>query len=168
VTGPADGAVIGAQVTFAWTSFAGASRYNVTLSTSANGSSVTWSNETAQTSLSYAPGPEMVPGTTYYWSVRALTPGGWGPFAPWRSISRPNAGGMLATPVLNTPTSGAQVALPEKFSWLDVSGATSYLVQTSASSAFSSILWSTQTGGSAVQPPTSAGPSVGAPYYWRV
>ena len=165
---PTAGASIEASAHFSWTALAGAASYMVALApTSALGSPI-WTSLTTETQADWTPGPEMIPGQTYFWSVRALFTQGWGPYAPARTLSRTTPTASLGTPILFAPAQGNEVQLPDDFSWSSVPGAQSYEIQAATSSSFSSILWQRQMGTSMTQAPESSGPTPGQTYFWRV
>jgi len=166
---PPHGGNVSESVDLVWYGLEDALGYQVILAVDATLQSPIWTVSTATaTSATYAAGPEFPVGATRYWSVRALFPEGWGPYAPARSITRIDPGDPLATPVLLAPVTGAEVALPEEFSWSEVADAAEYEVQFSNGSEFATVRWSTRTVANFVTVADAVGPTAGQTYYWRV
>ncbi len=107
-----------AQVSLSWTAVTGASSYNLYRSTTPGGEGAT-PYQVGLTSTSYSDG-SLTNGTTYYYKVVAVGPGGEGAFS--NEASAIPGSTALAAPILKGVASSTQNSL----TWSAVSGATSY------------------------------------------
>ena len=106
---------------------------------------------------------DLIPATTYYWRVRALNTAG--DFSGWSAIRIVRT--AYAAPTLLNPTNlSTNIVLKPTFTWQTVIGATSYTIQVSKVSAFTTVvinktvLTTSYTHGLNLTPNTI--------YYWRV
>ncbi len=149
------------SLTLSWSSAAGAVSYGVQVST-ATGFMSTISSQTGLTGTAFGAGG-LAAGTTYYWHVNAMNGGG---SSAWSATWSLTTLALPAALALVSPSNNAifikNTALT--LTWATVATATSYTVQVSTATTFSSIYLS-QSG----QPTTEQFTGVhGYPYYWRV
>jgi len=168
---PAAGSHVTTAPTFCWFATQDAAAYRLVVATDAALQHPVWSTTTpaSVTQTVYA-GTPLVIGTTYYWSVQAMTlTGTWTAFAPaWSVVRDAGTAGPMA-PTLTNPASGAVIKLPETFSWQPVSGAAKYSVRLAADAAFSTLLWlGLAEDPSLVMPSGITGLTHGNTYYWAV
>lgn len=130
---PANGATnVVRNPTFTWTGSSGATGYELQVSTSISFSSTVLKQRNIVTTSYAASGLSYY--TTYYWRVRACDAAG---CSAWSSVSSFTT--LLAVPALVAPANGAtDVTHTPAFSWGSVAGATTYSLQISTSSSFSS------------------------------
>ncbi|TSA16360.1 hypothetical protein D4R75_13585, partial [bacterium] len=161
---PADGATgVPISPTLSWGASAGATSYRLQVSTGSTFTTTVFDDSTL-TATSRQVGP-LSNNTKYYWRVNAKNAGGTSAFSPTQSFTTLVA--ALAAPALATPADGATgVALTTTLSWTAVTGATTYRIQLSTSSGFTTTIVndSTLTGTSRQVGPLSNGTL----YYWRV
>ena len=106
---------------------------------------------------------DLRPATTYYWRVRALNSAG--DFSNW-SIVRIVRIAYVA-PTLLTPTNlSINIALKPTFTWQAVTGATSYTIQVSKVSAFTTVVINKTVLTTSYTHSLNLTPN--AIYYWRV
>ncbi len=144
-----------------WGGLASASTYGVQVSTASTFYSL-FSTRSGITGTSVA--DTFLNATTYYWEANATNPIG---TSIWSGIWSFTTGQMTTAPTLVSPTNGAvNQALLLTLSWNSASTATSYRVEVSATSAFSSTI-SNQAGitGKAL---AVSGLANNMNYYWRV
>jgi hypothetical protein len=85
----------------------------------------------------YTASPDLTPNTTYWWRVRSFNAGG--AYSLWSAVRTLRT--VIVVPSLLSPTNGATVtSLRPVFDWTDVTGATSYTLQVSTNSLFSSFV----------------------------
>jgi hypothetical protein len=85
----------------------------------------------------YTPGTDLNPNTKYYWRVRSYNTDG--EYSAWSLVRTFRT--ALSAPVLSTPNDGETITLLRPpFGWLDVPGATSYTIQVSKNSTFTSLV----------------------------
>jgi hypothetical protein len=106
----------------------------------------------------------IIPGKTYYWRVRASAPLS----SPWSEVRSFTVQPMAApVPAISSPTNGATITnLKPAFSWSPVSSTTKYDFQLSATSDFSTTVFTAQPLTAGTQ--ASADLQVGKLYFWRV
>ena len=160
LSSPADGTTgIGTStVSMTWQTYATAVFYeymyadNASFTNAVSGSAVTTSQITAP----------LLPGTTYYWKVRANNGSG---YSPW-SAAWTFATSGLAVPVLISPANGAtDQNLSVTLDWQDAAAATFYEYEFDDDIMFGSPM----ANGSVTTSYTSvSGLSYGTTYYWRV
>jgi formylglycine-generating enzyme required for sulfatase activity len=145
-----------------WGTVTGATSYSVRLSTVSTFSSTVQTEAgltTASDSLS-----GLSTGTTYYWEVRAAdtaVSGGWS--GAWNFTTAT----PVAVPVLSSPSNGAaNQATALAVAWGTVTGATSYSVQVSTVSTFSSTIVNRV--GLTNTSDSITGLVAGTAYYWEV
>ncbi len=147
-------------LTLDWGSIPGATSYDLQVSTSLT-FSPTVLNQTGITASS-ATVSGLTNGTAYYWQVNTIVPGGisaWsGAWSFWT---------IFAPPVPALPTNGAMGQSPAStLSWGLVTGATSYSLQMSTSSSFSTTCFSQA--GLTSDSATPGGLAWYTVYYWHV
>jgi hypothetical protein len=113
----------------------------------------------------YTPGTELNPNTKYYWRVRAYNADG--EYSAWSLVRAFRT--ALSAPVLSTPSNGAiATLLRPPFDWADVPGATSYTIQVSKNSMFTSLVVNKNTVGAVSNYTPLVNLPVNIPLYWRV
>lgn len=163
---PADGATnVAIPAALSWIASTGAASYSVEVSTTSdfnnivhNPSGITGTSTTA-TGLSI--------NTTYYWHVNATNSGGTSAWSTVWSFKTTDVAAP-AVPVLSSPSNGANrvsVSVPVTLTWNASLGATSYTVEVSTSSSFSSLFYA---GSASVTFTSVSGLSSRKTYYWRV
>ena len=161
---PADGATgISLTMTVSWNAASGASSYGVQVSTSSGfGSNIFDQSSISGTSQQIT---GLTGGTVYYWRVNATNTGGTSSWSSTRSFT--TVGSAPTAPTLSSPTDGATgVSKTPTLSWNASSGATSYQIQVSTSSSFTSTLVD-QSGLTGTSYAASGLADVTV-YYWRV
>lgn len=111
----------------------------------------------------FTPLTMLAPNSSFYWRVRSVNglgqSGVWSVVANFRTAIRP--------PVLFSPTNGSTLAaLRPGFDWKDVAGATSYSIQISTSSGFTSLLMGALVLTSSFTPPVDLPGNM--TLYWHV
>ncbi len=165
LTSPAQGATgVALSTTLTWGTSASATSYRVQLSTdSAFGSTLV--DDSNLTVTSQAVGP--LPGNTiFYWRASASNAAGASAFSTRRSFN--TTLGIPTAPTLLLPAQNATgVAVAPTLTWNASTGATSYRVQVSTDSTFTSTL---VVNDSTLTTPTKAvtGLAISTRYYWRV
>jgi hypothetical protein len=122
--------------TLDWSDVSGATSYRVQVSQNSS-FSTTVVNQTSSSSQYTIPTGILSPTTTYYWRANATNSAG---TSNWSSVFIfTTTTGPPPPPTLLSPPNGASnVSLTPTLDWSDVSGATSYAVQVSLNSGFSS------------------------------
>jgi hypothetical protein len=161
---PADGATnISAAPTLTWNASTGATSYGLQVSKDSSFSTIVIDKSTI-TSTSYAM-TGLANNTTYYWRVNATNSGGtsaWSTAWSFTTVPAPPA-----APTLSSPTNGAtNISVTPTLTWNASTGATSYGLQVSTSSSFSTTVVN-QTGITNASYPVS-GLAGSTTYYWRV
>lgn len=111
----------------------------------------------------FVPSAPLAANTKYYWRVRAFNTDGH--YSSWSSTR--NFRTAISTPTLNEPDNASSPAgLQPAFHWQSVAGATSYKIQISRSSNFSSYLFNANVATPTYTPGTPL--PAGATLYWRV
>ena len=159
---PASGSKVSTfRPAFKWLAVTGYTKYQIEVSKSSNLASPLV-NATV-TTLSYIPTKNLPANTKLYWSVRTVksngTTGAWTPYY-YFTIG-------LKAPTLTAPANLVTgVAHKPTFKWQAVSGATTYTIQVSTVSNFSTMLINVKVSGKTYIPTiTLLGNKV---YYWRV
>ena len=164
LSSPANGATnVSTAPTLSWTASTGAASYGVQVSTAADFSTTVTNTSVTGTSITLS---GLANGTTYYWRINATNSEGSSAWSTPRSFTTAPLASLLA-PVLSSPAAGAtNVAVNPTLQWNAANGATSYDVQVSTKSNFSSILvnQSNLTGTSIAL----SGLRRNTNYYWRV
>ncbi len=160
---PSNGATgVSTSPALSWNASAGAANYTVQVSTNPNFSSTVVNATTASTTYS-APG--LAGNTTYYWRVNAQNSAGTSGWSAVWSFTTVNSV-SLAAPVLSSPANFAiNIPTSTTLTWNSVAGATSYEVQISTRSNFSTIIGSVNTPNTTA---TVSGLARNTNYYWRV
>jgi len=106
----------------------------------------------------------FMPGTTYYWRVKATAPLT-SPYSEVRTLTiQP---GSALVPAIGSPANGATISSSNPaFSWSPVSGATMYEFQLAVSTNFGASVFSTQLPDTGIRPAVKLDP--GMTYFWRV
>jgi hypothetical protein len=148
--------------TLSWNASATATTYTVEVSANA-GFIPDIINQTGVAATSYVAG-SLSANTTYYWRVSASNAGGTGSASS--AFSFTTGAGVPPVPTLSSPSNAATgVAVSPTLNWSVSTGATSYTVQLSTTSNFSTA--STQSGLTSTS--IIAGPlAANTVYYWRV
>ncbi|MCX6134195.1 MAG: fibronectin type III domain-containing protein [Ignavibacteriales bacterium] len=164
LSSPSNGATgIATTSTLSWTSSSGATSYRLQVSTSSS-FSTTVVNDSTLTGTSQTVGP-LNNGTLYYWRVNAKNSGGTSSYSSTYSfttiIAAPTA------PTLTLPANNAtSVSVTPSLTWNQVSGATSFTLQVSTTSAFTSFTFNQS--GLTTTSGTASGLTNNTTYYWRV
>ncbi len=151
------------NTTLSWNACQGADLYHLQVSADPLFNNIFYDNmaSTPQSSI-----PQLSYGTTYYWHVCGIGLGytsAWSSTWSFTTVPPPPP----AAPTLVSPaTNAANVSMPPALSWNASAGATSYELQVSSNSTFTSIAYdnSSLTGTSA----QINGLANGTNYYWRV
>ncbi len=149
------------SLTMSWGSATGALSYTLQVSTVSTFASTVSSQAGISATSRAVTG--LTVSTTYYWHVNATTAGGAGTWSSvWSFTTVPAA---PAAPALSSPSNGATYAANTTvtLSWGSVTGATTYTVQVSTISTFTTTVYSES--GAAV---SAAFTGSSTTYYWRV
>jgi hypothetical protein len=167
LSSPANGTTsVSTSPTLNWNASSGATSYQLQVSTNPS-FSTTIVNQSGITGTSYGV-TGLTDSTTYYWRVNATNPGGTSVYSiSWSFTTSEGSGNPPAAPTLASPLNGATGISPSPtFTWNASSGATSYQLQVSRSSSFSTIDIS-QSGITGTSYGV-AGLADGTTYYWRM
>lgn len=167
LSSPANGATnVSIPVTLVWNASSGATSYNVQVSTNSSFTSLVY-NQTGITSTSVTVS-NLSAGTTYYWRVSATNAAGTSAWSSVWSFTTASGGGTPpAAPTLVSPPNGATgVSRTPTLQWNASAGATSYRVQVSRYSSFSSVVYDQTVTTTSVTLTTRL--SGWTTYYWRV
>jgi len=106
----------------------------------------------------------FMPGTTYYWRVKATNPL-YSPYSEVRSFTvQP---GVAMVPTIGSPANGASIAsVNPAFSWSPVAGASEYEFQLAAGTNFAAPLFSSKLAETGIRPTVQF--DAGMTYFWRV
>ncbi len=165
LSSPASGSTgVSTTPTLAWSASTGATSYAVQVSTSSGFGSIAFSQSgIAGTSVTVS--PALSAGTLYYWRANATNAAGTSAWTTAWSFTTASVA-PPAAPTLLSPSNGATgVANSPMLQWNPSTGATTYNVQVSTSSAFTSFAF-TQSG-SATAVTVSPALSNSTTYYWR-
>jgi aqualysin 1 len=163
---PANGATgVSTSPTLTWNASATATSYRVQVATDAGFTNVV--SDQANLPGTSANVTGLAGNTVHYWRVNASNAGGTGPWSTVWSFTTAGGGSPPAAPTLVSPANGApNVSRTTTLTWNASAGATSYHVQVSTSSDFSSLTYD-----NASVPGTSVTlPQLGSRviYYWHV
>jgi len=165
---PADGSHVTASPTFQWSQVPNAIYYELVLAKNADFTQPIWNRPAisgSDTSVIYSGSTVLEAGLTYHWRMRFQDENQlWGDWTGAWSFVKDASSEQLPAPSLSAPADGANVALPEMFSWQAVPDAVRYIVQLSAAS----VLWSGQSSTNAITIPSISELTVGSVYHWRV
>ena len=151
------------DVTTTWTAIDGATSYIAQLSPAADFSTDITQKTGSETQAVFE---GLNPETVYHWRVQAVGDQAASEFSSAFSFTTEQATGVLATPGLVSPEDGAlDQPLDMTMTWLPVDGASSYVVQVSASVDFSADLAQTTV---AQTQATFDGLDPETEYFWRV
>jgi hypothetical protein len=161
---PANAATeIATSPTLTWEPSSGAVSYNLQVSTVSNFSSTVY-NETGITDVSFI-ASGLANNTLHYWRVSATNSGGTSAFSTARTFT--TVPGPPAAPTLSSPNNNANgITLPVTLQWNASATASSYSVQLSTASNFSTIAYA-QSGIDTTFVSVS-GLLNNTQYYWRV
>jgi subtilisin len=151
-----------------WNASTGATSYGLQVSTNSRFTSIVIS-QTGITDTQYIPSTNLNWSTTYYWRANASNDNGTSSWSAYRQFKTPSKPQPPAAPSLTSPTNNSTVSnLVPKLQWKASTGATSYGLQVSTNSRFTSIVIS-QTGITDTQYDVPSGVLSGnTTYYWRV
>jgi GH18 family chitinase len=163
---PSNGAVgVSTNPTLSWNASAGATSYQLQVSTSSS-FTTTVVNQSGITATSYAVSG-LSYSTTYYWRVNATNAGGTSSYSITWNFTTAAPPPSPSAPTLSSPSNGATgVSLSPTLSWNASSGATSYQLQVSTSSGFTTTV--VNQSGITTTSYTASGLSGSTTYYWRV
>jgi subtilisin family serine protease len=148
-----------------WIASTGAASY--TLQVSASSTFGTFVYNTSGLTGTSANISGLANGTQYYWRVNATNTAGTSAWSTVRSFTTVAASSVPAAPVLSSPANGAtRVTIPAALSWIASTGATSYTLQVSTSSSFSSFAYNVS--GITTTSKSVSTLSKSRKYYWRV
>ena len=160
---PSSGAtIVGTTPTFNWSPVGESSKYSLQVSTRVAFDTLVYSAETWTRSVT---SPQLQDLTTYYWRVRAMATND---TTAWSNVSSFATGvGPPQAPMLASPEdSTGNVLLNTTLTWREATGATSYHLQLSTASVFTSTILNDST---IVATTRAVGPlSLATTYYWRV
>jgi hypothetical protein len=145
--------------TLTWSAVYGASSYDVTISKYSDMSTIVLNQAVAGTSFTVPPGT-LENNYTYYWRINVT---GTTNFSNSRQFS------TAAPPTLLTPTSGSTISTTvPTFTWSGFPGATTYKLEISTNSNFTTIARSAVVNGTSYTLSASEYLYSGNQYYWRV
>ena len=165
LSSPASGATgVALNPSLSWGSVTNASSYDLQVSLSSNFSSTVY-DQAGLTSTSQAMTGITSNNTTYYWRVNASDAGA---TSSWSIASNfTTIVAAPAVPALASPSTGANTLPSPTLSWAASAGATSYELQVSTSSDFSSIVYD-QSGLTSTSQGVTGVATNNTVYYWRV
>ncbi|MCK9426779.1 MAG: carboxypeptidase regulatory-like domain-containing protein, partial [Ignavibacteriaceae bacterium] len=154
---------ISVSPTLTWNASATATSYTLQVSTQSNFSSFVYNQSVGNLTSQQITGLSNL--TPYYWKVSATNSYGTSAYStPW---SFTTLGTAPASPTLATPTNNAvDISVSPTLTWNASATATSYTLQVSTQSNFSSFVYNQSVGNVTSQQIT--GLSNSTPYYWRV
>lgn len=162
---PANGATgVSTSPTLSWNASSGASTYEAQVATDAGFVNLVLDRSGITATSTVVSG--LAPNTVYYWRVNASNAGGTSPWSTVWSFTTV-AGTLPPAPTLLSPANGASnVSRTPTLIWNAASGASSYRVQVSTSSSFSSTVFDR----SGITTTSVTLPQLGSrvTYYWRV
>jgi len=143
-----------------WNDPVRADHYQVQVAVSSIFSNVNIVYDTVTTSSSFIPSSPLSPNRTYYWRVRSYDSAG--EYSLWSAARHFHT--RLPAPLLISPDNAEINTTLLNFDWGDVKGATSYLIQVSTTSNFSTYVVNTTVQSSSYSKILLKGKK----YYWRV
>lgn len=150
-------------LTLNWNSSSGATSYRLQVSTVSNFSSTVYDNSSI-TGTSQSVGG-LSNGTVHYWRVNAGNNDGTSAWSSVWSFTTAAGGSAPAAPTLASPSNGAtNQPTTLNLSWNSSSGATTYRLQVSPNSNFSSTVYDNSTSSTSQ---SVGGLANGTTYYWR-
>jgi hypothetical protein len=168
LTSPASNATgVALAPLFDWNDVSGASSYRIQISTDSTFAATIKDTSGVPASQYQLPGGLLSNNVKYYWRVNAANSGGTSPYSGLFSfttiVSAPSA------PSLTAPANNATgIALAPLFDWNDVSGASSYRIQVSADSNFTTTIKDTSGVLSSQYQVPGGILNFQTKYYWRV
>jgi len=151
----------GTTINFAWSGVSGATNYWVQISRNSSFSNLFYDGAVGNyviVAISGFPND----GTVFYWRARVQNSAGWGSYGSAEDF----VNGSIPTPSLSSPANNAtNISINPTLSWNSVSSATSYSLQVSTNSSFSSLVVN-QSGISGTS--YSVNLNYNTTYYWRV
>jgi hypothetical protein len=165
LSSPADGATgVSINPTLTWNASSGATTYRAQLSTTADFSTLV-ADRTGLTGTSVTI-TGLAANTLYYWRVNATNTGGDSPWSTVWSFTTA-AGSAPPAPTLSSPANGSSnVSRTPTLVWNAAAGATSYRLQVSTSSTFTTTVYDQSGITSTSVTLSQLGSRVR--YYWRV
>jgi subtilisin family serine protease len=167
LSSPVNGATsVALPPTLSWTASTGATSYQVQVSTSS--AFTTTAYDVAGLTATSASVTGLAASTIYYWRVNATNSAGTSGWSSvWSFTTAATSGSAPAAPTLISPANGAtNVSKTPTLSWNASTGATSYQVQVSTSSTFTTL--TRDLSGITTTSTTLATLSGRTRYYWRV
>jgi subtilisin family serine protease len=167
LSSPTNGATnVSVPPTLSWSASSGATSYAVQVATSSSFTTIVYSASGLTTTSTSATG--LSASTIYYWRVNATNSAG---TSDWSSVysftTASSSGSAPAAPTLSSPSNGAtNVSTSPTLSWSASTGATSYRLQVSTSSTFSTL--TKDVSGITLTSQQVTGLSRNSRYYWRV
>jgi hypothetical protein len=163
---PANGATnIPLTPTLSWNASSGATSYRLQIST--NSSFTTMVYDLSNLTATSQPLNDFTSNTLYYWRVRASNTAGTSAWSSVRNFRTLTQIAIPPTPTLVTPANGAtNIPLSTTLSWNASSGATSYHLQVSTNSSFTTTVYNQANLTNTSQP--LSGFTSNTLYYWRV
>jgi len=157
---PANGSGVSTNPTLTWNATAGALGYRLQVSTDSSFSSTVFDQQGLKDTVQQVSG--LANGTTYYWHVSATGIGGTSPWSvTWRFTT------VIGAPTLSSPANGSTgVSTNPTLTWNTSLGASSYRLQVSTDSSFSSTVFDQQGLKDTLQ--QVGGLANGTTYYWHV
>jgi len=123
---------------------------------------------TTEDSNNYGYLSTLIPGTTYYWTVRAHEPVT-SNFSAFPGVSFTIEAGSASVPGISSPVNGGTITAGNgAFSWTPVTGATMYVFELSDSPDFTNIIYTYNAANAGVMLPGSVTLTPGKVYFWRV
>lgn len=164
LSSPADASTsVSTSPTLSWQSTTAADSYGVQVSTVPDFSTTVY-NQTGITSTSTGV-TGLAGNTKYYWRVNATNTGGNSPWSVTYSFT--TGASAPSVPILASPLSGStNVSRSPTLTWNPAAGASSYTVQVSTNSSFSTFFYNTPNISSTSTTVSGLGSRV--TYYWRV
>lgn len=151
----------GVTPSFDCSDVAGATSYQFQVATSLSFGGSTVVDGTSASSA-YGPTSALVGDTVYYWHVRAANAAGSGPWSSYWTFTT-----AVAPPALVAPSDGANVSTRRPTeSWGSVPRALLYQVQIATDSAFTNVVFTSETSSLTAQPYTDL--QANRQHFWRV
>jgi large repetitive protein len=128
--------VLTTNVLFDWNSVPGATQYRIQIALSSDFGTTFVNQVTANSQYTHTT-PAFTNNTVYYWRVNATNSGGTGQWSATWSFSTIQAAPPPPT-LIDPPNGSINISLTPTLDWTDVTGATSYRLQISTSTSFTS------------------------------